>query len=98
MMSQGCTVSAIHDHFYWLDCLAAVDLNTEEPTAVSGSMMSESSPRSDLPTAESLPDHLFRLALPVLGEQLLVFSIDSFDVYLAGQLGTAETSAIGLAS
>lgn len=60
--------------------------------------MSESSSRSDLPTAESLPDHLFRLALPVLGEQLLVFSIDSFDVYLAGQLGTAETSAIGLAS
>ncbi|HET6425022.1 MAG TPA: MATE family efflux transporter, partial [Planctomycetaceae bacterium] len=61
-------------------------------------MMTESSSRRELPTAESLPDHLFRLALPVLGEQLLVFSIDSFDVYLAGQIGTAETSAIGLAA
>ncbi len=60
--------------------------------------MSESQSRRELPTAESLPDHLFRLALPVLGEQLLVFSIDLFDVYLAGQLGTEETSAIGLAS
>lgn len=60
--------------------------------------MSDSPERRDLPTAESLPDHLFRLALPVLGEQLLIFSIDSFDVYLAGQLGTAETSAIGLAA
>ena len=60
--------------------------------------MTESSSRRELPTAESLPDHLFRLALPVLGEQLLVFSIDSFDVYLAGQIGTAETSAIGLAA
>ncbi len=60
--------------------------------------MSDSDAHRELPTAESLPDHLFRLALPVLGEQLLVFGIDLYDVYLAGKLGTAETSAIGLAS
>lgn len=60
--------------------------------------MSDSHSHRELPTAESLPDHLFRLALPVLGEQILVFGIDLFDVYLAGQLGAAETSAIGLAS
>jgi len=51
----------------------------------------------DLPTAETLPGHLARLAFPVLGEKLLVFGIDFYDVYLAGQLGTAETSAIGMA-
>ncbi len=60
--------------------------------------MSESHDYRELPTAESLPDHLFRLALPVLGEYLLIFGIDLYDVYLAGQLGSAETSAIGLAA
>lgn len=52
--------------------------------------------------AESAPDHLrrdlFRLALPVLGEQLLAFCVGFYDVYLAGLLGKTETSAIGLAA
>lgn len=60
--------------------------------------MSDDNAHRELPTAESLPEHLYRLALPVLGEQLLVFGIDLYDVYLAGQLGSAETSAIGLAA
>jgi putative MATE family efflux protein len=41
---------------------------------------------------------LFRLAVPVLCEQLLSFCIGFFDVYLSGQLGKTETSAIGLAA
>ncbi|MBS0205618.1 MAG: MATE family efflux transporter [Planctomycetes bacterium] len=55
-------------------------------------------------TSESLaaPDHLrrdlFRLALPVLAEQLLVFCVGFYDVYLAGLLGKEETSAIGLSA
>jgi putative MATE family efflux protein len=54
------------------------------------------------PEPPLLPDHLrhdlFRLALPVLAEQLLVFCVGFYDVYLAGLLGKEETSAIGLAS
>ena len=54
------------------------------------------------PESPSAPDHLrrdlFRLALPVLAEQLLVFCVGFYDVYLAGLLGKEETSAIGLAS
>lgn len=56
------------------------------------------------PTTDSTlePDRLrhdlFRLALPVLGEQLLAFGVGFYDVYLAGLLGKSETSAIGLAS
>jgi MATE family multidrug resistance protein len=60
--------------------------------------MSDGDRLRDLPTAETLPGHMSRLALPVLGEQLLVFGIDLFDVFLAGHIGSAETSAIGLAS
>lgn len=41
---------------------------------------------------------LFRLALPVLAEQLLAFCVGFYDVYLAGRLGKEETSAIGLAA
>lgn len=48
------------------------------------------------------PDHLrrdlFRLALPVLAEQLLAFCVGFYDVYLAGLLGKEETSAIGLSA
>lgn len=40
---------------------------------------------------------MFLLALPVLGEQLLTFCIDLFDVYLSGRLGKSETAAVGLA-
>jgi putative MATE family efflux protein len=53
---------------------------------------------SALPTAETLPRDLSRLALPVLGEQLLIFGIDLYDVYLAGTIGATETAAIGLAA
>lgn len=61
-------------------------------------------PMDDATTPEPLvaPDHLrrdlFRLALPVLAEQLLAFCVGFYDVYLAGLLGKEETSAIGLAA
>lgn len=45
-----------------------------------------------------LSAELRRLALPVLLEQALSFGVGSFDVFLAGYLGAAETSAIGLAA
>ena len=54
------------------------------------------------PESPVLPDNLrhdlFRLALPVLAEQLLAFCVGFYDVYLAGLLGKEETSAIGLSS
>jgi putative MATE family efflux protein len=63
-----------------------------------GTGMSADDRLRDLPTVETLPAHVARLALPVLGEQLLAFSVSMFDVYLAGRIGAVETSAIGLAS
>jgi MATE family multidrug resistance protein len=48
------------------------------------------------PEPDRLRRDLFRLALPVLGEQLLAFCVGFYDVYLAGLLGETETSAIGL--
>ena len=54
---------------------------------------------SDLtPATDSLRRDLFRLVLPVLAEQLLIFGIGFFDTLLSGQLGKQETSAIGLAA
>ena len=50
------------------------------------------------PTTDSLRRDLFRLVLPVLTEQLLIFGIGFFDTLLSGQLGKVETSAIGLAA
>ncbi len=47
---------------------------------------------------ERLRHDLFRLALPVLGEQLLAFCVGFYDVYLAGLLGKTETSAIGVSA
>jgi len=41
---------------------------------------------------------LFRLVIPVLIEQFLIFGIGFFDTLLSGQLGKEETSAIGLAA
>src|SRR5437870_3823529 len=49
------------------------------------------------PAPADLRHELFALALPVLGEQLLIFCIGFYDVYLSGQLGKTETAAIGLA-
>lgn len=60
--------------------------------------MTTATPLRELPSTETLPGHLARLALPVLGEQLLTFSVGLFDVYLAGRIGAVETSAIGLAA
>ena len=49
------------------------------------------------PISVGLRRQMFLLALPVLGEQLLTFCIDLFDVYLSGQIGKSETAAVGLA-
>ncbi len=55
--------------------------------------------RTELSSApDRLRHDLFRLALPVLGEQLLAFCVGFYDVYLAGLLGKEETSAIGLSA
>ncbi len=52
-----------------------------------------------IPSAtDGLRRQMFLLALPVLGEQLLTFCIDLFDVYLSGQLGKTETAAVGLSA
>jgi MATE family multidrug resistance protein len=59
-------------------------------------------PAAESPSTSLAPDHLqrdlFRLALPVLAEQLLAFCVGFYDVYLAGMLGKTETSAIGLSA
>ncbi|MDA1212251.1 MAG: MATE family efflux transporter, partial [Planctomycetota bacterium] len=41
---------------------------------------------------------LFRLALPVLLEQLLVFCVGFFDTYLSGRIDSLSTVAIGIAA
>ncbi len=41
---------------------------------------------------------VFILALPILGEEVLNSLVGVFDVYLAGRLGVAATSAVGLAA
>jgi len=41
---------------------------------------------------------VLRLALPVLGEQLLIFFVGVFDTFLAGQISTNATAAIGVAA
>ncbi len=50
------------------------------------------------PATNHLRRDLFRLVIPVLAEQLLIFGIGFFDTLLSGQLGRQETSAIGLAA
>ena len=47
---------------------------------------------------ERMRQELFSLALPVLVQHLLIFFVGFYDVYLAGKLGEAETSAIGVAA
>ena len=62
-------------------------------------LMSVADPSSELtPATDHLRRDLFLLVLPVLAEQLLIFGIGFFDTLLSGQLGKAETSAIGLAA
>ncbi|MCX7394300.1 MAG: MATE family efflux transporter [Planctomycetales bacterium] len=56
------------------------------------------SPDSPTRVQTNLRHELFRLVLPVLAEQFLIFGIGFFDTLLSGQLGTQETSAIGLAA
>lgn len=41
---------------------------------------------------------LFWLALPVLGEQLLILGVGQFDTFLAGQISRTATAAVGIAS
>jgi putative MATE family efflux protein len=41
---------------------------------------------------------VFWLALPVLGEQLLIYCVGLFDTFLAGRISTNATLAIGLSS
>ncbi len=60
----------------------SVDVSSSEPT----------------PPTDHLRRDLFRLVLPVLAEQLLIFGIGFFDTLLSGQLGKVETSAVGLAA
>lgn len=61
--------------------------------------MIESSLASAAPaTPDQLRHDLFRMAMPVLTEQLLIFCVGFYDVYLAGQLGKQQTAAIGLAA
>lgn len=45
---------------------------------------------------DRLRHDLFRLALPILVQQLLIFFVTFYDTYLAGRLGATETSAIGV--
>lgn len=52
------------------------------------------------PAATEVPvsTRLLELALPVLGEQLLVLGVGQFDTYLAGQISRNATSAVGVAA
>ncbi|MCO6438869.1 MAG: MATE family efflux transporter [Phycisphaerae bacterium] len=53
--------------------------------------------RSTLVTG-SVRRKLFVLAMPVLAEQLLNTAVGTFDIFLAGRLSAAATSAVGLAA
>ncbi|MFO1021915.1 MAG: MATE family efflux transporter [Planctomycetales bacterium] len=41
---------------------------------------------------------MFQLAMPALGEQLLAFCVGLFDTWLAGQISTSASTAVGLAA
>ena len=45
-----------------------------------------------------LRGEILLLALPVLGEQLLIYCVGLFDTFLAGRISTEATSAIGVAA
>ena len=57
---------------------------------------------SDDPSVASnsprLSQQLFWLALPVLGEQLLILGVGQFDTFLAGQISKQATAAVGVAA
>jgi MATE family multidrug resistance protein len=46
----------------------------------------------------ALGRQLFWLALPVLGEQLLILGVGHFDTFLAGRIDKTATAAVGVAS
>jgi MATE family multidrug resistance protein len=54
----------------------------------------------ETPTISSiaLGRQLFWLAMPVLGEQLLILGVGQFDTFLAGQIDKSATAAVGVAS
>lgn len=49
-------------------------------------------------SSPNLSRQLFWLALPVLGEQLLVLGVGQFDTFLAGQISKTATTAVGMGS
>ncbi len=63
-----------------------------------GASSAESLAQVDAVTSGDLRRTLFVLALPVLGEQLLNACVGMWDVYLAGQISTTATNAVGLAA
>lgn len=50
------------------------------------------------PTPPRLSRHLFWLAMPVLGEQLLILGVGQVDTFLAGQISKTATAAVGIGS
>ena len=49
-------------------------------------------------SAAGIRGEILLLALPVLGEQLLIYCVGLFDTFLAGRISTEATSAIGIAA
>lgn len=60
--------------------------------------MHVSDPSSEPLSDSSLNRRLFWLAVPALGEQLLVFCVGLFDTWLAGRIDTSASTAVGLAA
>lgn len=54
--------------------------------------------RFEPPYSSRLGRQLFVLALPVLGEQLLILGVGQFDTFLAGQISKQATAAVGVAA
>lgn len=52
----------------------------------------------DVTADAGLNRRLFRLAVPAMGEQLLVFCVGLFDTWLAGRIDTSASTAVGLAA
>lgn len=53
---------------------------------------------SSNPRSSRLGRQLFWLAMPVLGEQLLILGVGQFDTFLAGQISKQATAAVGVAA
>lgn len=53
---------------------------------------------SPISTLIPINRQLFWLAMPVLGEQLLILGVGQFDTFLAGQIDKTATAAVGVAA